>query len=45
MLFNYEAKYLNRQVQRNIKRFPQNYCFRLTEKEYANLSVKKAPQI
>ena len=37
MLFGYETKYLNRQVQRNINRFPENYCFRLTEEEYKNL--------
>ena len=29
MLFGYETKYLNRQVQRNIERFPENYCFQL----------------
>ena len=34
MLFGYETKYLNRQVQRNINRFPENYCFRLNEEEY-----------
>ena len=33
MLFGYETKYLNRQVQRNINRFPENYCFKLTEEE------------
>ena len=37
MLFGYETKYLNRQVQRNINRFPDNYCFQLTEKENENL--------
>jgi len=26
-VFGYETKYLNRQVQRNINRFPENYCF------------------
>ena len=36
-LFGYETKYLNRQVQRNINRFPENYCFQLTEEEYKNL--------
>ena len=36
-LFDYETKYLNRQVQRNIKRFPKNYCFQLNEEEYKNL--------
>jgi len=27
MLFGYQTKYLNRQVQRNINRFPESYCF------------------
>ena len=27
MLFGYQTKYLNRQVQRNVKRFPENYVF------------------
>jgi len=36
-LFGYETKYLNRQVQRNINRFPENYCFQLDEQEYKNL--------
>ena len=33
-LFGYETKYLNRQVSRNIERFPENYCFKLTHEEY-----------
>ena len=33
-LFGYETKYINRQVQRNVNRFPDNYCFQLTEEEY-----------
>ena len=36
-LFGYETKNLNRQVQRNIERFPENYFFQLTEKEYRDL--------
>jgi len=36
-LFGYETKYLNRQVQRNINRFPENYCFQLTEEEHDSL--------
>ena len=36
-LFGYETKQLNRQVQRNINRFPENYCFKLTEEEYISL--------
>ena len=33
-LFGYETKYLNRQVQRNINRFPEKYCFKLKVEEY-----------
>lgn len=36
-LFGYETKNLNRQVQRNHDRFPNNYCFQLTNDEYKNL--------
>ena len=36
-LFGYETKQINRQVMRNITRFPENYCFRLNEDEYKNL--------
>lgn len=31
MLFGYETKDLNRNVKNNINRFPENYCFQLTE--------------
>ena len=34
MLFGYETGQLNRQVQRNIDRFPEKYCFKLTNEEY-----------
>ena len=36
-LFMYETKNLNRQVNRNISRFPEEYCFQLSSKEYENL--------
>ena len=36
-LFGYETKQLNRQVMRNIDRFPDEYCFQLNEKEYYSL--------
>ena len=36
-LFGYETKYINRQVQRNLNRFPGNYCFQLTDKDHENL--------
>ena len=37
MLFGYETKQLNRQVLRNINRFPENYCFQITDTEYISL--------
>ena len=39
-LFGYQTKELNRTVKNNINRFPENYCFRLTEEEYKNLRCK-----
>jgi len=37
MLFGYQTKDLNRAVRNNINRFPERYCFQLTEEEYKNL--------
>ena len=39
-LFNYATKDLNRNVKNNIERFPEYYCFQLTEKEYESLRCK-----
>lgn len=39
-LFEYETKDLNRNVKNNIERFPEYYCFRLTEEEYNSLRCK-----
>ena len=39
-LFNYATKDLNRNVKNNIERFPEYYCFRLTEDEYKSLRCK-----
>lgn len=36
-LFGYETKQLNRQVMRNINRFPEEYCFQLNEEEFKSL--------
>lgn len=36
-LFGSETKKLNRQVQRNIEKFPETFCFQLTQKEYRDL--------
>ena len=33
-LYNYETKYIIRAMKRNIARFPENFCFQLTENEY-----------
>jgi phage regulator Rha-like protein len=32
-LYDVETRYLNKAVKRNIERFPENFCFQLTEKE------------
>lgn len=33
MLYHYETKKINQSVKRNIERFPEEFCFRLTEEE------------
>lgn len=33
-LYQYETKYLNRVVKRNIERFPDEFCFKLSENEF-----------
>ena len=33
MLYNYETKKINQAVKRNIERFPERFCFQLTEEE------------
>ena len=39
-LFEYETKDLNRNVKNNIERFPEYYCFQLTNEEYKSLRCK-----
>ena len=39
-LYHYETKDINRNVKNNISRFPEYYCFQLTEKEYEALRCK-----
>ena len=34
MLYNYETKKVNQAVKRNIDRFPERFCFQLTEEEF-----------
>ncbi len=37
MLYHYETKKINQTVKRNIERFPEKFCFQLTEDEMENL--------
>lgn len=37
LIYQTETKYVNRAVKRNIDRFPENFVFQLTEKEWDNL--------
>ena len=37
MLYHYETKKVNQAVKRNIDRFPERFCFQLTEEEFLNL--------
>ncbi len=37
VFYRVETKQLNRQIQRNMERFPENFCFKLNEKEYESL--------
>lgn len=36
-LYHYETKKINQSVKRNTERFPENFCFQLTEEEIENL--------
>ncbi len=40
ILFGYSTKDLNRNVKNNSNRFPEEYCFQLTDTEYKNLRCK-----
>ena len=37
MLYHYQTKRINETVSRNKERFPENFCFQLTETEIENL--------
>lgn len=41
-LYKVETKRLNEQVKRNIKRFPEDFMFQLTQKEFENLKSQFA---
>jgi len=40
MLYHYPTKRINEAVNRNKQRFPDNFCFQLTEEEYKSLRCK-----
>ncbi|MBR3249195.1 MAG: ORF6N domain-containing protein [Clostridia bacterium] len=42
MLYHYETKYINLAVKRNKDRFPENFCFQLTEEEFDFLRLQIA---
>ena len=42
ILYNYETKRINEAVKRNIGRFPEDFCFKLTNQEYIILKSKIA---
>ena len=37
MLYHYETKKINQTVKRNIERFPEKFCFQLTEEEFKSM--------
>ena len=41
-MYKVETRRLNEQVKRNSKRFPKDFMFTLTEKEYENLKSQNA---
>ena len=44
-IYGYEVKNLNRQVKRNIERFPEDFMFQLTKEEYENLRCQNVTAI
>ena len=40
LLYNVETKALNQTIKRNINRFPDSFCFKLTEEEYKCVNLK-----
>ena len=40
-LYNSETKKINQVVKRNIKRFPEVFCFQITESELENIGLQK----
>lgn len=40
MLYHYETRRINETVKRNMERFPEKFCFQLTESEFQSLRFK-----
>ena len=40
MLYHYDTKNINKAMKRNIERFPEDFCFQLTEEELQNLRLQ-----
>jgi len=40
ILYNYPTKRINEAINRNKQRFPENFCFQLTDEEYKSLKFK-----
>ena len=40
MLDQYTTKNINKAVKRNLERFPEDFCFQLTEMEFQDLRFK-----
>ena len=40
LLYQVETKYINRAVKRNIDRFPEGFCFSLTQEEFLSLKCQ-----
>ena len=41
MLYQYDTKNINKAMKRNIERFPEDFCFQITEKELENKSLQE----
>ena len=40
MLYHYDTKNINKAMKRNIERFPEDFCFQITENELKNLRLQ-----
>ena len=41
MLYHYETKNINKAMKRNIERFPEDFCFQLTQEELKEMFCNK----